>query len=70
MGESKRRKNKINNFEKKEQRIFPQVPISKHQVDLMYRWTTNAAWAGIGVAVLIWFTVHLFGPNFGWWTLK
>ncbi|BDA39624.1 DUF2839 domain-containing protein [Candidatus Atelocyanobacterium thalassae] len=70
MSESKRRIKKMNNFGKNEERIFPQFPVSKNQANLLHKWTTNAAWIGIGITIFIWFGVHFIGPTFGWWTIK
>ena len=70
MGESKRRTDKMNKLKKNKSTFFSQIVFPKNKADLLFKWTTNAAWIGIGISIFIWFAVHFIGPTFGWWILK
>ncbi|MGQ4647717.1 DUF2839 family protein [Lyngbya aestuarii] len=70
MGEAKRRKAALGEEYGKESKIFPWLPISKSQGEQFVKWTTRGAWAGIGLMAVLWLTVRLIGPAFGWWQVN
>ncbi len=71
MGEAKRRQaQKVAQSDPKQELIFPQltdIPITKGQAELAYKWTTRGAWAGIIFLGLFWVMVRLVGPALGLW---
>lgn len=70
MGESKRRKEILQDQYGKSQRIFPWLPLTQQQGQQFVQWTTRGAWVGIGFLVIFWITVRFIGPGFGWWNLS
>lgn len=70
MGEAKRRKEALGEKYGQEETIFPWLPISKSKAQQAYKITTTGAWIGIGVMIVIWVTIRLIGPAFGWWNIQ
>ncbi len=70
MGEAKRRKKALGENYGKEEYILPWLPITKTQAAQFYKWSTRGAWIGIGAMILIWLTVRVIGPGFGWWQVQ
>jgi hypothetical protein len=69
MGEAKRRKTNLGDSYGKEERVYPWLPITKTQGKQFYDITTKGAWIGIGAMVVLWLTVRIIGPGFGWWNV-
>ena len=70
MGESKRRKKALGDKYGKEKPIVSWLPITKTQLDSLYKITTRGAWIGIGLMVILWLTVRFIGPAFGFWEVS
>jgi Protein of unknown function (DUF2839) len=70
MGDAKRRKAALGDKYGQEDRILPWLPITKRQSESLYKFTTRAAWVGIGALAVIWITVRFIGPAFGWWEIQ
>ncbi|WP_199247224.1 DUF2839 domain-containing protein [[Phormidium] sp. ETS-05] len=70
MGESKRRKEALQDKYGKEKTILPWMPITKSQAEQFVKWSTTGAWIGIGLLVAWWITVRFIGPSFGWWQVN
>ncbi len=70
MGESKRRKEALQDQYGKEKTILPWMPITKTQAEQFVKWSTTGAWIGIGLLVAWWITVRFIGPSFGWWQVN
>jgi hypothetical protein len=70
MGESKRRKSSLGEDYGKEERIYSWLPLTKAQGKQFYEITTKGAWLGIAGMVILWLTVRVIGPGFGWWTVE
>lgn len=69
MGEAKRRKVALGEQYGQESRILPWLPITKSQSAKFIQITTTGAWVGIGIMIVVWFTVRFIGPAFGWWEI-
>ena len=69
MGEAKRRKAALGEKYGQESRILPWLPITKSQSEKFLKITTTGAWIGIGIMIVVWFTVRFIGPAFGWWEI-
>jgi uncharacterized membrane protein len=54
---------------KQDEKILPWTSITRKQADQFVQLTTTGAWAGIGLLILLWITVHFLGPALGLWTL-
>jgi hypothetical protein len=70
MGEAKRRKEQLGEQYGKETNIFPWLPLTKGQGEQFVKWTTQGAWAGIGLLIAWWVTVRFIGPSLGWWQVN
>jgi len=70
MGESKRRKEALQDKYGQEETILPWMPITKSQAEQFVKWSTTGAWIGIGLLVAWWITVRFIGPSFGWWLVN
>ncbi len=70
MGEAKRRKAALGDQYGQEDRILPWLPLTKSQSEQFMKWTTRGAWGGIGLLVVVWLTVRIIGPGFGWWDVN
>lgn len=67
MGEAKRRKSALGDKYGQGNRILPGIPITKSQAEQFVKLTSKGAWIGIGLMIVIWFTVRFIGPSLGLW---
>jgi len=70
MGEAKRRKTILGEKYGQQPQFLPWLPISKNQVEQIFKWINRGAWTGIGLLVVSWVTVRFIGPAFGWWQIN
>lgn len=68
MGESKKRKEKLGELygHPDQQRAFAGLPITKGQVQAIYKFTVTGTWICIGALVVLWIIVQA-GVQFNWW---
>ncbi len=68
MGESKRRKEELGENYGKPEPIVSWLPfLTKQKASQFVQITSTGAWLGIGAMIVIWVTIRLIGPTFGWW---
>jgi hypothetical protein len=70
MGESKRRKEALGDKYGQEKPIVSWLPITKSQMDNLYKISTRGAWVGIGLMIAAWVTIRFIGPSFGLWQVN
>lgn len=70
MGDAKRRKEVLGDRYGKEDTIAPWFPFTKTQSEQFVKVTTRLTWIGIGALVVIWITIRIIGPAFGWWQVN
>jgi len=69
MGEAKRRQEALGEDYGKEPNLLSWLPVTKNQLQKLYKIVMKGSWVGIFLVLLSWIVVRFVGPSMGWWEL-